>query len=236
MRDPSKIIVVIPAFNSQETVGQVIDMIPRPPVSEVIVVDDGSLDETYERAIGRKAVALKHPRNLGYGAAQKTLFKEALRRKADAVVLLHDDLQYSPALIPQLCAPIMRGEADVVLGTRRSMIHGGMPIWRYIGNRVLTFVENFVLHLQLTEFHTGYRVFSARALSSLDFDSLSNDFNFDSQIIFALVDKGINIVETPIPTLYGEGSSSIHPFKAVKYGIQILLMALKRILHDAMLV
>jgi glycosyltransferase involved in cell wall biosynthesis len=232
----SRIIAVIPAFNSEETVGHVIDRIPRPPVSETIVVDDGSLDATHKVASSRDVVVLRHLQNLGYGAAQKTLFKEAMKRNANIVVLLHDDLQYPPELIPQMCAPIVAHYGDVVLGTRRRMIHGGMPIWRFIGNRILTSLENFALHLQLTEFHTGYRAFSAEALGSLDYDSLSNDFDFDSQIIFELVGKGFKIVEIPIPTIYGQGSSSIHPFKAVKYGIHIVLMAMKRILHDTGLV
>jgi len=193
-------------------------------------VDDGSRDGTYEAALRKKAVVLKHARNLGYGAGQKTLFKEALKRDAHVVVVLHDDLQYPPELIPQMSAPIMRDGGDVVLGTRRRMIQGGMPLWRFLGNRFLTFIENLALDQQLTEYHTGYRSFSAKALNSIDFDSLSNDFDFDSQIIFRMIERGMKIVEVPIPTVYGIGSSSIAPARAVKYGIQIILMVLKRLL------
>jgi glycosyltransferase involved in cell wall biosynthesis len=229
---PAKVIVVIPAFNSEETIGQVIDHIPRDLVSEVVVVDDGSRDATYDEALRKKAIVLRHAENLGYGGAQKTLYREALSRNADVVVLLHDDLQYAPELLPEITRPIMAGEADVVLGTRQQMLQGGMPLWRFIGNRLLTLLENLALNQDLSEYHTGYRAFSARALRSVDLSSLSNDFHFDSQILFSFVDKGARIAEVRIPTVYGEGSSSITPIKSLKYGFSIISTILKRLYHS----
>ncbi|MEM4254059.1 MAG: glycosyltransferase family 2 protein [Candidatus Woesearchaeota archaeon] len=225
-----RIVIVMPAYNAAKTIESVFDRIPKDfwrKVYRVVVVNDGSKDNLPEvlRRIKkkyRKITVLTHDLNRGYGAAQKTGFTEAVRLGADIAVLLHSDGQYAPEILQKMIAPIENGEADVVLGSRMlggEALKGGMPLYKYIGNRALTFIENIAYGMNITEYHTGYMVYSKRALATIPFTRLSNTFHFDGEMIMMSGKKKLRIREVPIPTRYAEEKSHLKP---IKYGIDVL--------------
>lgn len=230
-----KITAVIPAYNTAKTLQLTLNDIPKDVVDEIIVVDDGSGDETASIARQNNIVLVQHPQNRGYGAAQKSGYERALADGADVVVMVHADFQYDPTLIPQIVAPIASGEADVVFGSRmkdkKSARSGGMPLWRFIPNIFLTRTEDAVLRLGLTEYHTGYRAYSADVLRAIPFALNSNNYVFDTEMIAEFRLGRFRVSEIGIPTRYRKDSQSPSFMKSVEYGYMTLLVLLRYILH-----
>jgi glycosyltransferase involved in cell wall biosynthesis len=229
-----KVIVVMPAYNAAKTLRITYNAIPIDQVDRVILVDDGSTDETLKIAKELKLEIFVHSRNFGYGGNQKTCYTEALKAGADIVVMLHPDYQYDPTLLPNLVAPIEAGEADVVLGSRflrRNVLKQGMPWWKYISNRFLTGVENFVLGLELSEYHTGYRAYSRQVLEEVPFLLNSDKFVFDQEMLVEAVHMGFRIQEVSVPTRYFAEASSASFVTSVVYGLSILLLLSRFLLH-----
>lgn len=222
-----KVTAVLPAFNAEKTLRRTYEAIPRKHVQEVILVDDASKDSTVVEAQKIKdLIVVVHVRNRGYGGNQKTCYSEALRRGADIVVMIHPDFQYDPAYIPNIVAPLLMGKADMVLGSRfisGDPRQGGMVWWRYYGNRFLTFVQNMLLKTHLSECHSGYRAYTRKLLSEIPYQTFSDDFVFDSQMLAAVARKNLRIAEVPIPTSYTSESSSISFPRSVRYGCATLL-------------
>jgi glycosyltransferase involved in cell wall biosynthesis len=226
----ARIGIVVVAYNAESTLASVLDRVPkdfRPRISEVFVCDDHSGDGTYEVGLRYKEdsadlplTVIRHPQNLGYGGNQKAGYRMAIDADLDIVVLLHGDGQYAPECLPDIVAPLERGEADAVMGSRMmtkgTALKGGMPLYKYVGNRVLTHFENTVLGTKLSEFHSGYRAYSVKALKEIQFERNSDGFNFDTQIIIQLVDAGKRIVEVPIPTYYGDEICYVDGLKYAK--------------------
>lgn len=218
-----KVVVVMPAYNAARTLQRTYDeVMAQEIVDQVIVVDDGSHDETVAiaRTLPRTRVEI-HPRNLGYGANQKTAYRLALDAGADIVIMVHPDYQYTPRLIPAMASLIGNGLYPCVLGSRILGGHarrGGMPLWRYLGNRVLTLTENVLLGSKLSEFHTGYRAFSRELLERLPLERNSNDFVFDNQILAQILWAGDMIAEISCPTSYFEEASGISFRRSIVYG------------------
>ncbi len=209
--------VLVVAYNAATTLHKVLDRIPdsvRPDIEEVIVSDDHSQDSTYLVGLGYQQVSdlpitlIRQPHNLGYGGNQKAGYRLAIEHGLDIVVMLHGDGQYAPESLPDILAPLVADEADAVFGSRimikGAARRGGMPLYKYVGNRILTTIENAALGSQLSEFHSGYRAYSVNALKQIPFDRNSDGFNFDTQIIIQLHDAGMRIAEVPIPTYYGD--------------------------------
>ncbi|NWJ46544.1 MAG: glycosyltransferase [Chloroflexi bacterium] len=211
--------ILIVAYNAVTTLAKVLDRIPQDVwevVEEVIILDDASKDATHELAIGYKVLrgrekltVIKHKENLGYGGNQKAGYRYFIEKGFDIVVLLHGDGQYAPEIMSQLILPLAQSQAEAVFGSRMmneygGPFKGGMPIYKYMGNRILTYLENRLIGLNLTEFHSGYRAYSIEALRQIDFTKMTNDFHFDTEIIIKLQHQGFRIIETPIPTYYGD--------------------------------
>jgi glycosyltransferase involved in cell wall biosynthesis len=234
MIDGKRVIVVLPAYNAAKTLERTIAEIPPGVVDDCLVVDDASRDETVIQA-GRLGLAcLVHPRNMGYGANQKTCYTEALRRGADIVVMLHPDYQYSPRLVGSMAWLVASREYDVVLGSRilgSGALKGGMPLYKYVANRFLTAAENILLGMKLSEYHTGYRAFSRRVLEVLPLHENSDDFVFDNQILAQAVAFGFAIGEVSCPTKYFPEASSINFRRSLIYGFGVLGTALRYRLH-----
>ncbi|HVE68741.1 MAG TPA: glycosyltransferase family 2 protein [Solirubrobacteraceae bacterium] len=234
-RPPGKVIVVMPARNAARTLEQTYAAIPHDWVDEIILVDDKSTDETVEVARKLPLHVIWHPHNVGYGGNQKTCYLEALQRDADAVVMLHPDGQYEPTLIPRLVAPILRGEADLVLGSRLAepgaARAGGMPLHKYLANRGLTAIENRVLGTALSELHTGYRAYSRRVLLEVPFLRNALDFSFDSELLMQAAHFGFRIHEVPARTRYFDDASSIGLRPASVYAVKTLWAAARLVLH-----
>jgi glycosyltransferase involved in cell wall biosynthesis len=234
-----KIIVVMPAYNAAKTLKITYDAIPQQAIDQVILVDDGSVDETLQIARELRLTTFVHIRNFGYGANQKTCYVEALQQGADIVVMLHPDYQYEPKLLPDLLAPIKAGEADVVLGSRflaRSALEQGMPWWKYVGNKFLTKIENWVLGLHLSEYHTGYRAYSRQALEEIPFLLNSDKFVFDQEMLVQAAHLGLRIKEVSVPTKYFPEASSASFVDSSIYGLSILMLLLRFIVHRISLV
>src|SRR5271170_5089382 len=226
-----KIVVVMPAYNAAKTLVQTYDeVMEQGVVDRVIVVDDASRDAT--TAIARKlpnTVVLTHAKNLGYGGNQKSCYRLALQEGADIVIMVHPDAQYTPKLIPAMASLIASDLYHCVLGSRilgGQALRGGMPLWRYIPNRGLTFVENILLGAKLSEYHTGYRAFSREVLERLPLSENSNDFVFDNQMLAQILWFGYTIAEVSCPTRYFDEASSISFRRSVQYGFGCLGTAL----------
>jgi glycosyltransferase involved in cell wall biosynthesis len=231
----ARIVVVMPAMNAALTLADTVALIPENTVDEVILVDDASHDETIEVARKLSIHVIWHPHNAGYGANQKTCYLEALNRGADVVVMLHPDGQYSPELIPAMIEPILAGRADLVLGSRLARpgmaLKNGMPRWKFVANRFLTMIENWVLGTGFTELHTGYRAYSRKLLLTVPFLRNSNDFAFDSELIMQTVHFGLPIEEVPAAGRYFEEASSVKFRTGLVYGVKTLGVAAVLLAH-----
>jgi glycosyltransferase involved in cell wall biosynthesis len=234
-RAQAKIVVVMPAHNAARTLAATVAAIPVDWVDEVILVDDKSTDNTVELARDLPVHVVWHPHNVGYGGNQKTCYLQALQRDADIVVMLHPDGQYEPSLIPKMVAPILAGDADLVLGSRLAepgmALAGGMPRWKYAANRGLTGIENRLLGTGLSEMHTGYRAYSRRLLLEVPFLRNALDFSFDSELLMQASHLGFRIVEVPARSRYFDDASSISLGPSVVYGVKTLWAAARLVLH-----
>lgn len=220
-----KIAVLLPAYNAARTLERTYREIPEQIVDYVLLVDDASGDETVEIARRLGVRSLVHEANRGYGANQKTCFREALTLDAEVFVLLHADYQYTPRLIPAIAAMIVGGPYELVLGSRilgGKALAGGMPLYKYAANRVLTLVENWMTLAKLSEYHTGFRAFSRKLLETVPFESNSDDFVFDNQIILQALYFGFQIGEISCPARYFPEASSINFARSVRYGFGVL--------------
>jgi len=228
-----KLIVIMPAYNAEKTLRQTYEELPHEYVDEVILVDDASRDETPRVAEELGIKTIIHPENRGYGGNQKTCYTEALRHGADIVVMVHPDYQYSPRLVTAMSSMIASGHYDVVLGSRilgGQALQGGMPFYKYVANRFLTFVENLALGVKLSEYHTGFRAFTREVLETLPLEENSDDFVFDSEMLVQAAYFGFRIGELSCPTRYFEEASSINFRRSVKYGLGVLASIMKYLL------
>jgi len=224
-----KIIVILPAYNAEKTLKKTYQEIPFDLVDDVILTDDFSKDKTIKIAskIGIKHI-LKHDKNKGYGANQKTCYKKAIELNADIVIMLHPDYQYTPKLIPAMCQLVATNLYDVVLGSRilsKGALQGGMPFYKYIANRVLTFIQNILMNQKLSEYHTGYRVFNMNLLKQIDFENNSDNFVFDNELLAQCCYKNARIGEISCPSNYFKNASSINFKRSVIYGLGCLRVA-----------
>jgi len=229
-----KTVVIMPAYNAAKTLKMTYLALPHEIVDLVLLVDDGSTDETIKIASELNLQIFLHNRNYGYGANQKTCYIEALKAAADIVVMVHPDYQYDPACLPDIIRPIETGEADVVFGSRllgNSAIRQGMPWWKYCGNRFLTKFENTFLNLRLSEYHTGYRAYSRRVLETINFQANSDGFIFDQEVVMQIVEAEFRIAEISVPVRYFPEASSASFSASVRYGFGILWLLLKYFMH-----
>jgi glycosyltransferase involved in cell wall biosynthesis len=225
-----RVCVVMPAYNAERTLRRTVAEIDRDLVDDVIVVDDASNDRTAHVAHELGLHTLVHPKNRGYGGNQKTCYTEALSRGADIVVMVHPDYQYSPRLLPAMTGMIASGHFDCALGSRIlgvGALRGGMPFWKYLANRFLTFFENVMLGYKLAEYHTGYRAFSRRLLETLPLEENSDDFVFDNQVLAQALWFGFEIGELSCPTRYFAEASSINLRRSIRYGFGVLATAVQ---------
>ena len=226
-----KVVVVLPAYNAGRTLERTVAEIPRQVVDELILVDDASQDETV--ALARQLSiehVICHDRNRGYGANQKTCYRKALELDAGIVIMLHPDYQYTPKLIPAMVEILASDLYSVVLGSRilsGGALRGGMPLYKYIANRCLTMFQNLCLGAKLSEYHTGYRAFSAEVLRDLNLDVLSDDFLFDNQMLAQIIARKYGIAEVTCPTRYFDEASSINFARSVRYGLGVLGVSVK---------
>lgn len=232
---PLKTIAVLPAYNAEKTVEKTIKDIPDGVVDEIILVDDASSDKTVEVAEKLGLIVIRHEKNKGYGANQKTCYREALRRGADIVVMIHPDYQYDSRLSGLMTSFIKIDICDVMFGcrirTRKEALGGGMPFYKYISNRCLTVFENFVLGTNLGETHSGYRAYSRKVLETIQWELNSDDFIFDQQFIVQAIHSGVRLGDIPVPTRYGADASSINFRRSVVYGLGIFGVLLQWKLH-----
>jgi len=225
-----QIAVVMPAYNAAKTLSRTVAEIPRDVVDDIILTDDASHDDTVDVARSLGLYTIQHRANLGYGGNQKTCYASALERGADVVIMLHPDYQYSPKLVTAMASMIVSGHYDVVLASRilgKGALAGGMPLYKYVANRVLTFVENILIGQKLSEYHTGYRAWSRSALDKLPLLSCSDDFVFDNQMVAQAAYFGFEIGEISCPTKYFDEASSINFARSVRYGFGVLETSLK---------
>lgn len=221
----SKVIVTMPAYNAAKTLIKTFDDIPKGLVSEIILVDDCSQDDTVAVGSTLPIKVVRHPHNVGYGGNQKTCYLEALRDDADIVIMLHPDYQYDPKKIPEMIAPILEDKADIVLGSRflgGGALRGGMPYYKFVSNRFLTGCQNLVLGTNLSEFHTGYRAYSRKFLQTVPFLRNSIAFVFDAEILCQAIYFGFRVAEIGVETRYFAEASSINFWNSVKYGLGVL--------------
>lgn len=225
----------MPAYNAEKTLEKTFREIPFNVVDDVILVDDHSKDRTFETAneIGIRKVIV-HDRNKGYGGNQKTCYRSALEEGADIVVMLHPDYQYTPLLLEAMLYPIAKGLFPVMLGSRilgKGALRGGMPYYKYVANRLLTFLQNILMGQKLAEYHTGYRAFSREILERIPFENNSDDFVFDNEMLAQIAYAGYEIGEITCPTKYFKEASSINFSRSVTYGLGVLRVSLSFRLH-----
>ena len=239
MINNKKIIVVLPAYNAGKTLQKTFEEIPFDIVDEVILTDDFSNDETIQVAqkIGIKHI-ISHDSNKGYGANQKSCYQKAFELNADIIVMLHPDYQYTPKLIPAMCSLVANDLYDMVLGSRilsKGALKGGMPLYKYISNRILTFIQNILMNQKLSEYHTGYRCFDANVLRKINFKTNSDDFVFDNEILAQCSFLNAKIGEISCPANYFEEASSINFSRSVTYGLGVLRVSISYFLQKAKL-
>lgn len=230
MINNKKLVVVMPAYNAAQTLKQTVDELPMDIVDDIILVDDASTDETarISKELGIFHT-LVHDQNRGYGGNQKSCYSKALSLDADIVIMVHPDYQYTPRLIRAMSSLIAEGVFDCVLGSRIlgvGALKGGMPLYKYIANRGLTFIQNLFVGYKLAEYHTGYRAFSASLLNSISLEDNSDDFIFDNQMLLQVISHGFSIGEITCPTSYTKEASSIGGLSAVRYGLGVLVESL----------
>ncbi|MGR3811764.1 glycosyltransferase family 2 protein [Jiulongibacter sp. NS-SX5] len=240
MYNDLKVVVVMPAYKAAKTIEKTYREIPLDLVDEVILVDDASPDETTQMAekLGITHV-ITHEQNKGYGGNQKTCYNKALELGADIIIMVHPDYQYTPKLIRAMTSIIAEDLYPVVFGSRilgKGALKGGMPIYKYIANRLLTFSQNLLMSQKLSEYHTGYRAFSADVLKAVDFNKCDDDFIFDNEIIAQIFSKGFEIAEVTCPTKYFEEASSINFSRSSKYGLGVLRVSFRYFLAKTGLV
>ena len=233
----AKVVVVMPARQAAATLEQTVAEIPLEHVDEIILVDDSSTDETVELARELPLEVVWHPHQVGYGGNQKTCYMQALQHDADVVVMLHPDGQYEPGLIPEMIAPIIAGEADLVLGSRLlipgAALAAGMPRWKFAANRFLTTIQNRIMGTHLSEAHTGYRAYSRELLLTVPFLRNSLDFVFDSEMLYQASEFGFRIDEVPARCRYFDEASSVGFRTGVVYGLKTVWAGIRLILHRA---
>lgn len=230
-----KVVVVLPAYNAAKTLQKTYNEIPFEIVDDVILVDDNSKDDTVEVAkqLGINHI-VKHDKNKGYGGNQKSCYNKALEIDADIVIMLHPDYQYTPKLIASMCYLIANGVYPAVIGSRilgKGALKGGMPLYKYVANRFLTFFQNFWMNQKLSEYHTGYRAYSKEVLENISYNKNSDDFIFDNQFIAQVFNAGFEIAEITCPTKYFEEASSINFVRSSKYGLGVMGVSMRYFLH-----
>jgi glycosyltransferase involved in cell wall biosynthesis len=229
----NKIIVVMPAFNAELTLKQTVNDLPQDIIDKIILVDDFSSDNTVSIAHELKLNVIQHNKNLGYGGNQKTCYDNALQLNPDIVVMIHPDYQYDPRVIPYAVGFINLGICDIVVGSRirsrKEVLDGGMPFYKYISNRFLTTIENIIFGQNLGDFHSGFRVYNKKVLETINYHSNSNDFVFDTELLSQAIYTGFKIGDIPIPTRYFSEASSINLPRSIKYGCLTLIVLLKYI-------
>ena len=235
-----RVMIYVPAYNAAVTLPRVLDRISpevRDAVYEILIVDNNSEDDTSPVAVGYREKngvfnlkVIRNERNEGYGGSQKLAYARAIDAGLGGVAMLHGDAQYAPELIGELLEPILKGEADMVFGSRMAgnPLKGGMPLIRFLGNRALTTVQNLVLGTRISEFHSGYRVYSVDALRRVPFDQLSSDYHFDTEVLILFVNEGLRIREMPIPTHYGDEENYVNIWR---YGMRVLVTTISYALH-----
>jgi glycosyltransferase involved in cell wall biosynthesis len=225
MFNGKKVVVVMPAYNAAKTLERTTGEIDRQLVDEIVLVDDCSRDETVTVANSLGLHTVRHEKNLGYGGNQKTCYREALKLGAEIIIMVHPDYQYTPKLIPAMAALLSSDLYDIVLASRilgGKALEGGMPFYKYVSNRILTLVENWLTGMKLSEYHTGYRAYTNHALRSILLEQNSNDFIFDNQILVQAHHAGLRIAEITCPTKYFAEASSINFFRSLRYGFGCL--------------
>lgn len=217
-----RVLVVLPAYNAAKTIEKTFKAIPMEYVDDVLLVDDKSNDETVRIAQKLGIHTISHEKNKGYGGNQKTCYKYGIETRADIIIMLHPDYQYTPKLIPVMVEMLLTGEFDTVLASRilgGKALKQGMPVYKYYSNRILTLIQNLLLGAKLSEYHTGYRAYTREVLSAIPFESDSDGFVFDNELIAQILYKGFNVGEITCPTKYESDSSSINFFNSVSYGL-----------------
>lgn len=234
-----KVVVIMPAYNAAKTLQKTVQDIPKGLVHKIILVDDGSTDNTVSLAKKLELDVHQHPRNLGYGGNQKTCYWEALKYDPDVVVMLHPDYQYDATLTGELIRPITEGRYDAMFGsrirTRNEALAGGMPWYKYFINRLYTPIENIILGVNFTEHFSGFRAYSKKVLKTVPFQRMTNDFAFDQEMMASVISFGFRVGETPVPVRYYSDSSSIRWLKGGKFLAQTLLVLFKYTLHHTSL-
>ncbi len=220
-----KVVIVLPAYNAAKTLERTVNDIPEGSYDEIVLVDDASQDSTAELARSLGIHTIVHPKNRGYGGNQKTCYTHALEQGADIVVMLHPDYQYDPTVVPTITEPLRKGEADMVMASRflsKDPRAQGMPRYKYLGNRLLTMLENWVFNQNLSEYHSGYRAYTRSLLKEVGFEKFSDNFVFDSQMMASVAGRKLRIAEISIPTRYFEEASQTSLKQSIRYGLATL--------------
>jgi len=237
MNKQKKVVLVMPAYNAAKTIKKTFFDIPEDLRNNCILVDDASSDKTVKLAKKLGIKVFIHNYNEGYGGNQKTCYWEALKTKADIIVMIHPDYQYDSSMVKELIRPISDGWLDIMLGSRirsrKEVLEGGMPVYKYFSNRFLTIIENIVLGLNLGEYHTGYRAYSRKVLETIPFKKFSDDFVFDQEFLVSAAHSGFRMGEISVPVRYFAEASSINFVRSFKYGIECLISLGKYILSKS---
>lgn len=231
------VIAVMPAYNAAQTIDKTYQDIPKGVVDEVIVVDDASGDNTKEVVKKLGLTLIAHEKNKGYGANQKTCYREALKRKADVVVMIHPDYQYDSSLTEELIRPIASGRFDIMFGsrirTRKEALAGGMPLLKYFVNRLMALIENIILGVNFTEHMSGFRAYSRKVLETLPLSEFSDDFVFDQQFMISAIACGFSVAEYPVPVRYFHEASSIHLIAGIKFIAEIFIALIQYLIYKS---